>query len=89
MLGSNHVFTRLSEYEKQAQAWLTLDERMRANDLLVQLLQASFTVGNENERRGRLPRYWLEAVAFGGRKSSLILAAALSGSNASGGFAFV
>ena len=61
----------------------------RKVELLVQLLQASFTVGNENERRGRLPRYWLEAVAFGGRKSSLILAAALSGSNASGGFAFV
>ncbi len=49
MLGSNHVFTRLSEYEKQAQAWLTLDERMMANDLLVQLLRASFTVGNEKD----------------------------------------
>lgn len=49
MLGSNHVFTRLSEYEKQAQAWLTLDEPMMANDLLVQLLRASFTVGNEKD----------------------------------------
>ncbi len=49
MLGSNHVFTRLSEYEKQAQAWLTLDERMMANDLLVRLLRASFTVGNEKD----------------------------------------
>src|SRR5258708_29915311 len=49
MLGSNHVFTRLSEYEEQIQAWLTLDERTMAIDLLLQLLRASFTVGNEKD----------------------------------------
>jgi hypothetical protein len=49
MLGSNHVFTRLSEYEEQVQAWLTLEEWTIATDLLVQLLRASFTVGNEKD----------------------------------------
>jgi hypothetical protein len=62
MHSSNHVSTRLSEYEKQTQAWLTINEREKAYQLLLKLLQASFTVGNEEDYQLDTWIHWLERI---------------------------
>ena len=48
LLGTD-MYTRLSEYKNQAQAWLELGEVGPAKEFLQHLLRAAFTVGNEKD----------------------------------------